>query len=236
MDLKLKEVAELLNVSERTIQRWLNDGKIPSYRINEQYLFSRIEIEDWVMKNKPSHIEEIDSPVESKSFFPKSITKRPPAGRKQFSLYRAIHIGGVFNPIPGDDKETIIASTLQQMAKPLGLDAEVLTDLFLDREHLMPTALNHGIAVPHTRDFLLDSHQDVVAVAFPEKPIPYGALDGLPVHTLFFIFASEDKSHLHLLAKIAHICTQEPFLNLLQQRPSKTAILEYVKEWEQNIP
>ena len=30
MDLKIKDVAELLNVSETTVRRWLKDGKIPA--------------------------------------------------------------------------------------------------------------------------------------------------------------------------------------------------------------
>mgnify|MGYP003330610149 CR=1 FL=1 len=50
MDLKIKDVAELLNVSETTIRRWLVGGQIPAYRLNHQYRFSRLEIENW-MKN-----------------------------------------------------------------------------------------------------------------------------------------------------------------------------------------
>ena len=49
MDLKIKDVAELLNVSETTIRRWLIEGKIPAYRLHHQYRFSRIEIENWMM-------------------------------------------------------------------------------------------------------------------------------------------------------------------------------------------
>ena len=52
MDLKIKEVAELLNVSETTIRRWLADGKIPAYKINHQYRFNRAEIEHWVLGQK----------------------------------------------------------------------------------------------------------------------------------------------------------------------------------------
>ncbi|NGX51641.1 MAG: hypothetical protein K1060chlam2_01514, partial [Chlamydiae bacterium] len=36
MDLKIKDVAELLSVSETTIRRWLSDGKIPAYRLHHQ--------------------------------------------------------------------------------------------------------------------------------------------------------------------------------------------------------
>ena len=50
MDLKIKDVAELLSVSETTIRNWLVEGKIPFYRMEEQFRFSRSEIEDWLNK------------------------------------------------------------------------------------------------------------------------------------------------------------------------------------------
>jgi PTS system nitrogen regulatory IIA component len=52
MDLKLKDVAELLNVSEATVRRWVADGKIPYYRLNQQHRFSRTEVENWVLSCK----------------------------------------------------------------------------------------------------------------------------------------------------------------------------------------
>ena len=52
MDLKLKDVAQLLDVSEDTVRRWISDSKIPYYRLNQQYRFSRSEIENWVLSCK----------------------------------------------------------------------------------------------------------------------------------------------------------------------------------------
>ncbi|MEI8366087.1 MAG: PTS sugar transporter subunit IIA [Parachlamydiaceae bacterium] len=229
MDLKIKDVADLLNVSETTLRRWLVDGKIPAYRINQQYRFNRQEIEDWVMSQKSNKCGG-DTPQESAEAGVQ--TQR---GSKQFSLYRAINKGGVLYNISGHDKETIIRTTMKQIAADLNLDDEVISDLLLDRESMQSTALNHGIAIPHTRDFLLSNHFDVVTVVFLENPIEYGALDGKPVHTLFFLFASDDKKHLHLLAKIAHLSSQPEALELFRSRPSRDKLLEYIKSWESNI-
>lgn len=230
MDLRIKDVAELLNVSETTVRRWLIDGKIPAYRINQQYRFNRTEIEDWVIHFKEK--SQGDSPfVEASVSLEGSL---PGTGNKQFSLYRAIHKGGVLAGISGDTKEEVIRTTVKTIASDLNLDIEVLSELLLDRENLQPTALNNGIGIPHARDFLLSSHHDVVNVVFPAKPLPYGAMDGKPVHTLFFLFACNDKRHLHLLAKIAHFTSQPDTLKFLQSQPSKDHLLEYVKSWESN--
>ncbi len=225
MDLRLKDVTELLNVSETTIKRWISEGKIPYYRLNNQYRFSRSEIEDWVLSCK----QEGDfTPFEDNS-------PREKLGTQQFGLYRAIHKGGVYLDVPGDTKESVIRNAMERIAADLHLDAEVITELLLDRENLMPTALSNGIGVPHTRDFLLQESYDVIAVVFPEKPIDYGALDGLPVHTLFFLFACDDKRHLHLLAKIAHLCSKSENLLHLKAHPTKAELLEYIRNWEAHI-
>ena len=101
MDLKVKDVTELLNISEATIKRWIADGKIPYYRLHNQYRFSRSEIENWVLSCKqggefsPFVTEESEPKVEC-------------LGTQQFGLYRALHKGGVYHDIPGSTKEEVI--------------------------------------------------------------------------------------------------------------------------------
>lgn len=225
MDLKLKDVAELLDVSENTIRRWIAEGKIPYYRLNNQLRFSRSEIENWVLSSK-----------QERGFMPfEGEEQEARLGTQQFGLYRAIHKGGVYSNVPGATKEEVICEAMKLISADLQLDPEMITELLLDRERLMPTSLSHGVGVPHTRDFLLQESYDVVAIVFPETPIEYGALDGLPVHTLFFLFACDDKRHLHLLAKLAHLSSEKENLQFMRTHPEKTELLEYIKNWETHL-
>lgn len=237
MDLKIKDVAELLQISEKTVKRWVEEGKIPSYRIHDQFRFSLMEIENWMMSWQQEHSDTGLNATQTQIF--PSISRKEGAAHKgglqQFSLYRALHKGGVYADLLGDSKENLIRETMDSIAPLLGTDAEVLSDLLLDREELMPTALNRGIAVPHTRDYLLPGPFDVVVVVYPQQPIDYGALDGLPVHTLFFLFSSCDKRHLHLLAKLAHLSANAEACDLLRSKPNKETLLEYVRHWESQI-
>jgi len=225
MDLKIKDVAELLNVSEITVRRWITDSRIPYYRLNHQFRFSRNEIENWMLSCKqfPGFTLGVAEPFQER------------LGTQQFSLYRAIHKGGVYKDVPGTTKEEVIQAAVERISADICLDAEVITELLLDREKLMSTALSNGVAVPHTRDFLLQESFDVVAVVFPEQPIDYGALDAEPVDILFFLFACDDKRHLHLLAKLAHLSSREENLAYLRTHPSKDQLLEHIKQWEMGL-
>jgi PTS system nitrogen regulatory IIA component len=239
MDLKIKDVAELLNVSETTVRRWLKDGKIPAYQLNHQYRFSRGEIEDWMMKCKLKLGKDGFSPFEEKQIYPpidedEILNKRN--GTQQYSLYRAMFKGGVVSDVPAKNKHELIKMVMQKSAPRLGLDPDVCAELLLDREALMPTALNSGLAVPHPRDIVLEiPGSDTIVTVFPDKPIEYGALDGQPVHTLFFLFSASDKTHLHLLSKLAHLGSQPSALEFLATKPSQDVLLAYIKEWEAKV-
>jgi PTS system nitrogen regulatory IIA component len=41
MQLGVRDAATLLNVSEKSIYRWIKQGVIPAYQINDQYRFNR---------------------------------------------------------------------------------------------------------------------------------------------------------------------------------------------------
>ena len=233
MDLKLKDVAKLLNVSTTTVRRWLEKHRLPAYTLNHQKRFNRHEVEKWLFQHQRAEDQRAEERAEKHPTSDTGVAL--PADAKPFSLYRALHKGGVVGTIPGENKEEVIRATMRLIAQQLYLDAEVLTELLLDRERMMPTALNNGIGVPHTRDFLLSGTQDVVSIAFPSQAIDYGALDQQPVHTLFFLFASDDKRHLHLLAKIAHFTNRPETLAFLRTRPSADKLIAYVKEWETQL-
>ncbi len=232
MDLKIKDVAELLHLSETTIRRWVQDGKIPAYRLDQHIFFSRQEIENWMLRHQARPFAERKC---------ETILRKSPRGSQQFSLYRSIHQGHILRLSSAQHsqawtKDKVLQQAAHRIAKYLQADGDVLTELLLERENLMPTALNHGIAIPHTRDTLFQQNQDRIFVLFLEEPISYGALDGELVHTLFFLFAANDKRHLHLLAKIAHLSQQPRAINFLRTRPSKEHLLTFMKEWEAEIP
>ena len=233
MDLKIKDVAELLSVSETTIRRWLAGGKIPAYRLNHQYRFSRMEIEKWMMSCK------LDQESGEKEIFPFSEEEKEiplsKAGTQHFSLFRALLNGDVLTGVSGKTKEEVIRNCMKVASPKLGLDAELATELLLDRERLMSTSLSCGVAVPHPREFISKAPVDRVILAFLDEPVDFEAFDKKPVHTLFFLFSSQDKKHLHLLAKIAHLSGSQEALEFFKSRPSKEVVLAFIKAWEGKI-
>ena len=46
--LTVRDVADLLKVSEKTVRRLQSRGDLPSFRVGTQVRFRRTDIEDWV--------------------------------------------------------------------------------------------------------------------------------------------------------------------------------------------
>src|SRR3989338_5366288 len=123
MQLSVKELSKLLNVTERTIYRWVKDKVIPFYRIHDQYRFNRIEILDWATTNKVNVSQAILSESDKSSI----------AG---LSLAEAIRRGGIHYRVEGKDKKTLLRSVIDLLNLPDDFKKETLLEAMLVREEL----------------------------------------------------------------------------------------------------
>jgi len=48
----IKEVADFLQIAEKTIYRLAAEGKIPAFKVGGSWRFKRNEIEDWLEKQR----------------------------------------------------------------------------------------------------------------------------------------------------------------------------------------
>ena len=149
------------------------------------------------------------------------------------SLAELIERGGVYYNIAGANPVEVLNEATKAMALPKTLDRETLLTAILERETLMPTALGHGIAIPHPRNSMLtDASAQRVAVFFLKSPVAYNALDRKPVTVLFLILSADARSHLATLAAVSHLCQSPDFLEFLGKRPSKEELVARIAQAE----
>ena len=116
------------------------------------------------------------------------------------------------------------------------LDRNVLLDALLSREEMMSTAIGNGIAIPHVRLFdSMSLQEDIVVVAYLFEPVDWVAPDEKPVHTLFFVLASDETRHLQILAEIAQLASDEDFVDFLKTMPPREALIERIQQVEEKM-
>lgn len=150
------------------------------------------------------------------------------------SLSELITRGGVYYNLQGSSVSAVLEDLITTIALPDSCDAKGLLAAMLEREALMPTALGDGIALPHPRNPLISRRdQQLVSICFPERPVPWQALDGKPVHTIICILSSSPKDHLRTLSRISYLCRQGSFATLLAHHADREELLAELQKAEE---
>jgi PTS system nitrogen regulatory IIA component len=213
MQLSVKDVAGLLDISEKSVYRWIEERKLPGYRMNGQYRFNRAELLEWSTANRINVSPRIFEEPESQS------APLP-------ELSDALELGGVFYRIAGGDKPAVLRSVVEVLRLPDKVDREFLLQVLLAREALESTAIGDGIAIPHVRNpIVLHVPQPTMTLCFLEKPLDFGALDNKPVHTLFTFISPTVKAHLHLLSRLAFALRNPEFKALVIRQAGRDEIM-----------
>src|SRR5262249_39548487 len=144
--LDVREVARLLDLPEKQVRRMARDGELPSYRLGDQHLFNRVELQEWATVNKHRVSPELFAG----------------AGAKP-SLTAAIARGGGHPGLPGAVREEVLAAVAQLPEVPAAVNRDLLYELLVGREALASTGVGGGVAVPHPRDPLV-VHVDLPVV------------------------------------------------------------------------
>jgi PTS system nitrogen regulatory IIA component len=138
--------------------------------------------------------------------------------------------GGVYPRIEGTSPPAVLGNFIEKLTLPPGLPGDRLLSAVLEREILMPTAVGHGIALPHPKNPLApDPQEQLVAVAFLSQPVDWQALDREPVHTAILIVSASVKLHLNTLSWINFLCQQGEFQALLKNQAPQERLIRAIQ-------
>ena len=223
MKVTVKDAAELLGVSEKTVYRWIRSGSLPAYQISEQYRFNRAELLEWATSKRIN--------VSPRIF------EEPEGGESPLpSVAEALGHGGIHYRVSGRCKEESLAAVVEILPLPREVDRPFLLSVLLARENLGSTGIGDGIAIPHVRNpIVLHVHEPIVALCFLEKPVDFGSMDGQPVSALFTLISPTVRVHVHLLSSLAFILHNEQFRSALTRQASPDEILVLARRAEAGL-
>ncbi|MBU1054273.1 MAG: helix-turn-helix domain-containing protein [Proteobacteria bacterium] len=89
MKLRVKDAAELLKVSEKTIYRWIAQEKLPMHQLSGQYRFNRAELLEWATtKCIPISLKMMEEPEDA--FIPSFVS---PTIKAHLNLLSKLSLG-----------------------------------------------------------------------------------------------------------------------------------------------
>ena len=220
MDLTSSEVGQLLGIPEFQVREWAYSGKLPIVDLQYRLQFNRQAILEWALAH--GHPLNLGKTSEDSPGLPP--------------------VADLFAPerfhyeVPGRTFAEVLRSALDVFKLPLE-DKELVYDLLVSREKLMTTAVGDGLAIPHLRvPIVVNVPRPALSIFFVREPIDMGALDGMPVHTLFLLLSLAPKQHLELLARLTFLFRQPAFVELLKRRADPETILRWIQGSEPKAP
>jgi len=221
MQIDVKEAARLLGVSEKTVYRWIKQGDLPTYRVNDLYRFNRAELLEWATAKRIG--------VSPQIFSDGGAGTGPLPG-----LEEAIRDGGIHYRVAGAAKNDVLAAVVELMRLPEEVDRAFLLNVLLARESLGSTGFGGGIAIPHVRNpIVLHIPRPMITLCFLETPVEFGAIDGLPVHTLFTMVSPTVRAHLHLLSRLTFGLRMTELRGPVEAQASRDALLSGARAVDQ---
>jgi nitrogen PTS system EIIA component len=225
MELNVRDAARVLSASEKQVYRWIDEGEIPFYVINDQPRFNRAELLEWATSRQLPVSVDVFHRAEEES------------GQAGPGLVEALKAGGVHFDVPGTDRESVLRAVVGLLRLPPAVDREFLFQVLLAREAMGSTAVGHGIAIPHVRNpVVLHGAPASITLCYLANPIPFDAIDGQPVHTIFTMISPTIRGHLQLLARLSWALHDPKFKAKVSGRAAAAEIVDEAAGIEASFP
>lgn len=217
--ISVKEAAEILGVSTKTVLQWIDKGRLPSHRLGNQYYLERSEITDIMTEQGKPLTNAIQESTDTDP-----------------QLSDMLAQAGIYYNVKGNTKTEALYNALSHIK---GIDINVMRpifQMFLSREELASTGMGDGIAIPHARGTLVGYvSQPLLSLSFLEEPIEYDAIDGKPVDTLFLLISPNVQTHLRILAKLAYLLHDPQCKEAIIKQSPQDTILSIIAQAEQRF-
>jgi len=220
MNLTVRDVCGLLNVSEKTVYRWISQGILPANRVDDHYRFHRAELLEWATARRISVSAELFDEAQEMAV--------PPP-----SLAAALEHGGVLHDLRGADKASVLRAMVERLRLPQEIDREFLLQVLLAREQLQSTGIGEGVAIPHVRNpIVLQVEGPVITLCYLAQPVDFAAPDGRPVHALFSLICPTVRMHLALLARLSFALHDDRFKRCIARHAPGEEVLAEARRVE----
>lgn len=208
MQLNVRDVAEMIEVDEKTIERWVRQRKLHAHRIKGQFLFDRLDLFELVVQHELPELS------------PATIGRILETNCDD-SLERALEAGGVVDGVEGPDPESVWRQIVSLLPMPDESGRDALCKLFLTGDFFQTTALGDGIAIPHPRrPLVLPVPAPVAMLCRLKQPLEVVGGSNKPMDRIFVLVSPTVRSHLLLLAQFVRSLRNRTFDDLVSHTDS----------------
>ncbi|MBX3443385.1 MAG: PTS sugar transporter subunit IIA [Planctomyces sp.] len=229
--LTLDELSRHLGRDRRELERLVNRGRIPAHKRGSDWQFHSAEITEWLEQEMREYSESQLAAFEQSP-------ATTGGEQSQGLLARLMPLELMQVPLDARTRRSVLESLVETAGRTWKIwEPAAVLKAVMDREALMSTAFDVGVAIPHPRQPLPDSLEDsVVAFGRTLSPIPFGAPNNSGTDLFFLVLCRDARTHLQVLARVGRLIQNPRFLEELRECGDSASARACIAEAEAAIP
>jgi nitrogen PTS system EIIA component len=200
-----QQVSAYLHMDLRKVVKLAARGQLPCRKVGGRFVFHKGEVEHWVEEQ----IHEL--PKERLADIEKGVTKHHGFEERSLLVWPLVTAGTLVVPMDARTGDAVLRKLVDHADKAgVVYGKEDLLKEVRAREELCSTAIAPGVALPHPRQPVpYDISCSFIVAGLTSSGVPFGAADGTLSRLFFLICCKDDRTHLHVLARLAQMLHNE---------------------------
>lgn len=209
--LSLEELAQFLGRDRREIEKLVQRGSIPCRRMQGEWQFHPTEVTYWLEHEMRDYSGAELHGLERAHQDSEADVECP--------VRSLLHPDTVQVPLEARTKRSVLESLIEVAGRTWQIwsPADVLQAV-QQREEVMATGFESGVAIPHPRNPLPDAYgQSLIAFGRTLSGIPFGAPKRQLTDLFFLVLCRDSRTHLHVLSRLGRILQLPGFVDELRE-------------------
>lgn len=227
--LTLEELLQRVGKDRRTVEKHVQRGVIPGRRVNGEWRFDDREITHWLEQDLRSLDQDQLEILELSQKSAEIALQKP--------LEALLKPQTCAIPLDAGTKPSVLQSLVELAGSTWQVwDPAAILSAVRDRENIMSTAFENGVAIPHPRNPLPDAlGESVIAFGRTSSGIPFGGPQRSLTDLFFLVLARDSRTHLQILARLGRLIQQEDLLTALRRCENSADAWSILIEAEQKL-
>jgi PTS system nitrogen regulatory IIA component len=225
----LEELARQLGRDRREIEKLVQRGRVPGRKIAGEWQFHPTEITHWLEQEMREYTDRELAVLEQ--------THRSAEFTDPHPIAALLTPETVMVPLEARTKRSLLESLVEVAGRTWHVwQPAVLLSAVQDRESVLSTAFENGVAIPHPRNPLPEAlGQSVIAYGRLSSGIPFGAPRHVMTDLFFLVACRDSRTHLHVLARLGRLLQTPGFVDDLRAIDNSSEAYDFLCQADRQI-
>jgi PTS system nitrogen regulatory IIA component len=226
----LDELAVRLGRDRREVEKLVSRGRIPGHKSDGEWRFHPTEIRHWLEQELRGYSESELANLEQQYPSPEMDDSSTP-------IARLMKPEMVQVPLEARTKRSALETLIELAGKTWQVwEPATVLQAVLEREDVLSTAFENGVAIPHPRNPLpLALGESIIAFGRSPGGIPFGGPKRSITDCFFLVLARDSRTHLLILARLGRLLQKPGFLDELRDQDDSASTYDFLRAADESL-